>query len=91
MSWRVKSGVHYFSQKEHYHIPLICLETETSDYKISIGGRETFLRGLESLNLSVRTLQPGLASANDRFRSVQICFVVVSPLQPLPTHNRWAV
>lgn len=88
----MESGVCYFSQEEHYYTLLICLGAEASDCKVSIGSRQTSLRGLKPLDLSVRPGQPGTVSANDRDRSVHICYVELSPIQPLPTHcEHWGV
>lgn len=89
----MESGVcSYFSQQKDFYTLLICLGTETSHCKVRIGGRETFLRGLESPDLSARPSQPGTASAKNRGRSVQTCYVLVSPVQPLPTPcDHWGV
>lgn len=80
MPWRGKSKIFYFSQEKHYHAPLIYLGTETSNYEVSIGGRKTFLRDPEPLDLSVRPSQPGIASTNNR--SVHSCYVWLAQFNP---------
>lgn len=85
MPWRVKSKIFYFSQEEHYQAPLIYLGMEPPIIKSALRQRDV-PEGPGASRLLVRTSQPGIASANESDRSVHICYVLVSPVQPLPPH-----